>query len=84
MSTDTASPASPASAAADAPVIRIIHGSPSAQDIGVLVAVLSAVGGGDGGGDAARTSHWSAPASRLVPVGPRSAPSAWRWSGMPR
>ena len=52
--------------------------------VGILVAVLSAVGGGEGGGGGAPASHWSAPASRLVPVGPRTAPSAWRWSGMPR
>ncbi|HMT90871.1 MAG TPA: acyl-CoA carboxylase subunit epsilon [Dermatophilaceae bacterium] len=76
--------ASDPSATSDAPVIRIVHGSPSAQDLGILVAVLSAVGGGEGGGGGAPASHWSAPASRLVPVGPRTAPSAWRWSGMPR
>jgi len=78
MSTDPTSPA------AEAPVVRIVHGSPSAQDLGVLLAVLSALGGGEAGGGGAPASHWSAPATRLVPVGPRSAPSAWRWSAMPR
>lgn len=78
MSTDPASPTT------DAPVVRIVHGSPSAKDLGVLLAVLSALGGGEDCGEGTRASHWSAPATRLVPVGPRSAPSAWRWSAMPR
>ncbi len=64
------------------PVVRIEHGSPSAEELAVLVALLSAVGGGGVSGlpDQPR-SRWSAPDVRLRSTGPGHG--AWRFSGMP-
>ncbi|MEI2826946.1 MAG: acyl-CoA carboxylase subunit epsilon [Dermatophilaceae bacterium] len=68
----------------DVPTIRIEHGNPTPEEVGVIVAVLSAAsGGGDGDGGAPdRRSHWAAPGERLA--GPAPGRGGWRWSGMPR
>jgi hypothetical protein len=76
MSTDAATEAAP-------PVIRVLHGDPTAEEIGVVVALLSAMGGGDDGPAVARAeSRWSGPAARLGSTGPGR--DGWRFSGMPR
>jgi hypothetical protein len=69
----------------DAPLLRVVSGSPSPEELAAVVAVLAAAGSG-GGGDVAPDpglSRWSsreALVRRPLPVGP----GAWRASGLPR
>ncbi|WP_295693530.1 acyl-CoA carboxylase epsilon subunit [Lapillicoccus sp.] len=67
-----------------APVVRVVAGHPTPEELAALLTVLAAVGGGDAG-DVGTTapSRWSAPSGRLrTAYGPGSG--AWRASGMPR
>ena len=66
------------------PTIRIEHGNPTAEEVGVIVAVLTAASGGagDDGGAPERRSRWAAPGDRLGGAAPGRG--GWRWSGMPR
>ena len=69
------------------PVVRVIAGHPTPEELAALLTALAAVGGGDAGDagdvDAAAPSRWSAPSERLrTAYGPGSG--AWRASGMPR
>jgi hypothetical protein len=75
MSTDAATEPSP-------PVIRVLHGDPSVEEVGVLVALLSAAGRGEAPGTPSTESLWSGPAARLGSAGPGR--DSWRFSGMPR
>ncbi len=65
-----------------APVIRILHGAPTREELGVIVALLSAMGGGRPAAAPAPTSRWAAPGVRLGQVAPGR--DGWRFSGMPR
>ncbi len=66
---------------AEAPAIRVESGSPTAEEIAVLVAVLAA-GGGAGEPEAPRRrSAWSDPSWRLI--GPEARAGGWRASGLP-
>lgn len=65
------------------PVLRIITPDATAEEVAAIVAVLSAVGGGDGAPARRPTSAWSAPqraVRRALPHGP----GGWRASGLPR
>ena len=64
------------------PAIRLT-GNPTAEELAALVAVLSAMGGGEptDGTDHTR-SAWSDPSWRLL--GPSRASGGWRASGLPR
>jgi len=76
MTTDATTAAAP-------PVIRVLHGHPTPEEIGVVVALMSAMGGGeDASGAPSRQSRWAAPATRLGSAGPGR--DSWRFSGMPR
>jgi hypothetical protein len=78
-----AGPADAADAAGSAPpVIRVEHGDPSPEEIGVLVAILAASGGAAGAAPERPASRWSAPTTRLGSTGPGRG--NWRFSGMPR
>ncbi len=69
----------------DAAVVRVVAGSPSAEELAALVTVLAALEtGGDPDQDDARpASGWAAPAARLrTAYGPR--PGGWRDSALPR
>jgi hypothetical protein len=74
--------APPTVAEPEPPVLRVVHGSPTDEEIGVLVAVLSAVGEGGGAPEPEPASRWAAPSARLAANGPGRG--AWRFSGMPR
>ena len=64
------------------PTIRV-SGNPTPEEVAALVAVLSAVGGGEpAGADDHPRSAWSDPSWRLV--GPSRASGGWRASGLPR
>ena len=64
------------------PVIRVLHGDPTPEELGVVVALLSAAGGGDAPGAPPAESRWSGPAARLGSGGPGR--DSWRFSSMPR
>jgi hypothetical protein len=63
------------------PAIRIEHGNPTPEDLAVLVAVLSAVGGPEAERPP-RRSAWSDPAWRLG--GPGATTGGWRAASLPR
>jgi hypothetical protein len=66
------------------PVVRVVAGSPSAEEVAALVAVLSAVAGGDHPGDSPRrASNWSAPGGRMRHTHAHGY-GAWRGSALPR
>jgi hypothetical protein len=68
-------------AAAQRPVLRVVHGAPDAVELAALVAVVTAMAGGDPDGAEPPRSSWSAP-HRLVR---QPMPSGgWRASFAPR
>ena len=87
MSADESGPAATPAASQDTfPVLRVVSGNPSAEDVAALVAVLAAAGSGtDAGGSAGhrRPSLWSVSA-RTAPPRPAPGHGAWRASGLPR
>jgi hypothetical protein len=74
--------AAPAPDGAAAPVVTVVSGDPSPEEVAALVAVLSAVGGAHEDPPPAHRSPWSDPAWRLT--GPGARPGGWRTSGLPR
>ncbi|QDO90251.1 acyl-CoA carboxylase subunit epsilon [Ornithinimicrobium ciconiae] len=66
------------------PVLKVVSGNPTAEEVAALTAVLAVVGGGDSGEATATptTSLWGRsarlPAQRVTP-----GPGAWRASAMP-
>ncbi len=72
----------------DAPVVRLVSGSPNDEEMAALVTVLAALGsdgvaGSDPDDDTRQASGWAAPAGRLrTAYGPR--PGGWRGSALPR
>jgi hypothetical protein len=65
-----------------APVLRVVKGDPTPEELGALVAVVAALGGGPAAPATRRTPVWNAPA-RLQRRGLRHGPGAWRSSGLP-
>ncbi|WP_299051085.1 acyl-CoA carboxylase subunit epsilon [uncultured Nocardioides sp.] len=69
--------------ASQAPVLRVVKGDPTPEQLAALVAVLAAASGGGEAPAARRPSEWSRPGRRLrTPHHP--GPGAWRASGLPR
>ncbi|MGW5239984.1 acyl-CoA carboxylase subunit epsilon [Monashia sp. NPDC004114] len=66
---------------AELPVIRVESGSPTPEEIAVLVAVLASAGGDDEPTASRRRSAWSDPSWRLI--GPEARAGGWRASGLP-
>jgi hypothetical protein len=64
------------------PLLRIVKGDPSPEEVAALVAVIATLGG-PADAPPRRTPVWSAP-RRLVRVTHRHGPGAWRASGLPR
>ena len=93
MSADESGPAATPAASQDTfPVLRVVSGNPSAEDVAALVAVLAAAGSDEGTGTGTGTggtahhrspSRWSASA-RTAPPRPAPGHGAWRASGLPR
>ncbi len=63
------------------PLLRVVKGDPSAEELGALVAVVAALGG-PAAPATRRTPVWNAPARMQRPV-LRQGPGAWRSSGLP-
>jgi len=68
-----------------APVLRVVHGSPSPEEIAALVAVLAARAPAEGtaAGRGALRNGWSE-RSRLLRAPLLRGPGGWRASGLPR
>ena len=69
------------------PMLRVISGNPSAEEIAALVAVVSALGSGAAGagaGEPVATDQWATPA-RLHRAAVHPGPiGSWWASGLPR
>jgi Acyl-CoA carboxylase epsilon subunit len=68
-----------------APVLRVVHGSPSPEEIAALVAVLAAQAPAQGAASGRRIlrNGWSE-RSRLLRAPLLRGPGGWRASGLPR
>ena len=77
--------AQPARDGAQAPLLAIVRGSPSAEEVAALVAVLARRGAGSTVATYARgvRSEWSA-RSRLLRAPLQRGPGGWRASARPR
>ncbi|KQX69950.1 acyl-CoA carboxylase epsilon subunit [Angustibacter sp. Root456] len=64
------------------PVLRIVRGNPTPDDVAALVVVLAAAGGGDDAPAPAPTSRWAASARPHGATAP--ARGGWRASALPR
>ena len=77
----------PASTPSTPPLLRVVRGDPTAEQVAALVAVLALTAAAGSHTRRARTPEWSAP-RRLVrtPVGLGASPgpSGWRSSALPR
>jgi hypothetical protein len=68
-----------------APLLRVVRGAPTPEELAALLAVVSARTAQTGPGVARtrrRRSEWGAHYRRLAP-GPGHGPGAWRASGLP-
>jgi hypothetical protein len=70
--------------ATETPVLRVVSGSPTAEELAVVTALLAR---GGGGGDAepetgARRGGWSDPAAGMRPM-PRPGVNGWRAAAQP-
>ncbi len=64
------------------PVLRVVRGDPTPQDVAALVVVLAAASGGDAPAPAAPRSQWAA--SGRPHGAPAPGRGAWRASALPR
>jgi hypothetical protein len=64
------------------PALRVVSGDPTPEELAALVAVLSALGGGEEHDAPRRRSLWSDPRWRLV--GSSGRRDGWRASALPR
>ena len=64
----------------DTPLLRIVHGDPTPEEIAALVTVVSAIASTPAGGEEKPRSEWAAP-HRRVRAFHRHGPGAWRFSG---
>jgi hypothetical protein len=65
------------------PLLRVVRGTPSDEELAALTAVLAAFPHGAADTRSPRGSTWAAPAARLrTPLHP--GPGAWKASALPR
>jgi len=67
----------------DEPLLKIVKGDPSPEEIAALVAVLAAVGSAAGPVAVQPRLEWNAP-HRLLRPPHQPGPAGWRTSGLPR
>ncbi len=63
------------------PLLRVVKGDPSPEELAALVAVVASLGG-SAAAPTRRTPVWNAPA-RMQRRALRSGPGAWRGSSLP-
>lgn len=73
----------PAEPGPTAPVLRVVNGDATPEEVAAIVAVLASLGGGAAAPAATPPPEWNAP-RRLTQVTYPSGPGAWRSSGLPR
>jgi hypothetical protein len=75
MSDDDVNDGAPAAevAVAHEPVIQVLKGEPTAEELAALIAVLGAAGGGGGEPAAPEATRWGLPVDKL-----RYAPFSWQ------
>jgi hypothetical protein len=66
------------------PVVRIVRGNPTAEELAALVTVLVAASGSDEPEASTPARRWSSPAARLRSPAYGPKPGGWRASGLPR
>jgi hypothetical protein len=66
----------------DQPVLRVVKGDATPEEVAALVAVIAAMGSGPAQEKPKRRSTWADPAHRMRTTLPRG-PGAWRSSGLP-
>ncbi|MEI8082242.1 MAG: acyl-CoA carboxylase subunit epsilon [Actinomycetes bacterium] len=74
---DPAPAADPNEAASARPVLSIVRGDPSPEELAALVAVLGAGGGSDSGQQPAGPAPWSRPEAMFRRPMPSPGPDAW-------
>jgi hypothetical protein len=65
------------------PLLRVVRGEPTDEELAALVAVVAALGGSGAGGAAARTRSGWADRSALLRRPPAPGHGAWVRSGRP-
>ncbi|MEP6631340.1 MAG: acyl-CoA carboxylase subunit epsilon [Lapillicoccus sp.] len=68
----------------EAPVLRVVRGDATPEEIAALVAVLGALGGAPDEATTPQHGGWSAPANRLRAPAYGRSPGGWRGSALPR
>lgn len=66
----------------ETPLLRVVKGDPTPEELAALVAVVASLGSADAG-PPRRTPEWGAP-RRLQRVVHRHGPGGWRSSSLPR
>jgi acyl-CoA carboxylase epsilon subunit len=82
MATMSSPPESEPSARATAPVLGVVKGDPTAEELAALVAVVASLGV-PAAAPTRRTPEWNHH-RRMQRVVLRPGPGAWRSSGLPR
>jgi hypothetical protein len=72
----------PESGEATPPLLRVVKGDPSPEELAALVAVIATLGG-PAASAPRRTPDWNAP-RRLHRLPHHPGPGGWRASGLPR
>ena len=67
----------------DHPLLRVVHGDATPEEVAALVAVIAALGSGAPPATQQPRSTWADPSRRLRTTLPHG-PGAWRSSGLPR
>ena len=68
----------------DQPVLRVVRGNPTPEEVAALVAVLAAVGGSSVTEETRPARGWSSPAARLRSPAYGTRAGGWRASALPR
>jgi hypothetical protein len=68
----------------DQPVIRVVRGNPTPEELAALVTVLAAVGGSSVAEEARPARGWASPAARLRSPAYGTRAGGWRASALPR
>jgi Acyl-CoA carboxylase epsilon subunit len=68
----------------DQPVLRVVRGNPTPEEVAALVAVLAAVGGSSVTDETRPARGWSSPAARLRSPAYGTRAGGWRASALPR
>lgn len=80
---ESVEPAESVETAEATPILRVVNADATPEEIAAIVAVFSALGGGEEAPAPRRTPEWRAP-HRKTRVTPPHGPGGWRSSTLPR